>query len=370
MKKILYTASTEIHLLSFHIPYLEWFKNQGYEVHVAYKGTNPIPFADKQWNIPFGRSPLDKTNIEAYRKLKKIIDSNNYNIIHSHTPMASFVTRLASIKARRKGAKVLYTAHGFHFYKGGPLSNWLLFFPVEWLMSHITDGMITINKEDYDYLHSKKFGCKGKYMINGIGIDPKRLKLTDKSQKQATKESLNYNNRILVLYIAEFIDRKNHRFILEAMPEIIKSCPNIKFLFAGGGVLRDKMMNFASENNLDNYTDFLGFQKDIGKFISVADIGVSSSKQEGLGLGVAEMMFNGIPVIISEDRGHKELVQNEENGFMFAQNDHSAFINYVKRLYADEELRNDIGAKGQKSVDKFLIHNSLAQMIQIYKAYV
>jgi glycosyltransferase EpsD len=130
------------------------------------------------------------------------------------------------------------------------------------------------------------------------------------------------------------------------------------------------MMNFASENNLDNYTDFLGFQKDIGKFISVADIGVSSSKQEGLGLGVAEMMFNGIPVIISEDRGHKELVQNEENGFMFAQNDHSVFINYVKKLYADEELRNVIGAKGQKSVDKFLIHNSLAQMIQIYKAYV
>jgi glycosyltransferase EpsD len=370
MKKILYTASTELHLLSFHVPYLEWFKSNGYEVHVAYKGDNPIPFADKVWNIPFGRSPLDKTNIAAYKKLKKVIDSNDYQIIHCHTPMASFVTRLASLKSRRKGTKVLYTAHGFHFYNNGPLSNWLLFFPIEWLLSFITDGIITINKEDYDHLHTKKFGCKGKYMINGIGIDPARLKINDRSRKEEIKKSFSYESKILVLYIAEFIDRKNHKFVLSALSEIVQQCPDIKFLFAGGGILRDKMMAYSKESGMESYTDFLGFRSDIGNFISIADIGISSSKQEGLGLGVAEIMYNGIPVVISQDRGHKELVKNGENGFMFPQNDERQFIDQIVKLYKNRELREHLGAKGQRSIDKFLIDNCLKQMIEIYNKYI
>lgn len=370
MKKVLYAASTELHLLTFHLPYLEWFKSNNYEVHVAYNGNNLIPFADKTLNISFGRSPFDKNNFKAFKDLKRLIDENDYALIHCHTPMASLVTRLAAIKAKKKGAKVLYTAHGFHFYNKGPLKNWLIFFPIEWMLSFFTNGIITINSEDFNHLKSKRFSSPGKYMINGIGIDPARLNLVEKSEVKALRNELGYlDNQILVLYIAEFIERKNHRFVIDSMPEIIKQCPNIKFIFAGSGRLKNEIEIYSSRLNLSSFIDFIGFRMDVGKFIAISDIGISASKQEGLGLGVAEMMFNGLPVIISEDRGHKELVQNKINGFMFNQGDKKAFINHVVSLYHDKKLRVEIGEIGRVSVKKFLIENSLNQMIKIYEEF-
>ena len=370
-EKILYTATTEIHLRSFHIPYLKWFKDQGYEVHVAYNGSNDLPYADKVWNISFGRSPFDKRNKQAYKDLKEIIKENNYSIIHAHTPMGGVVTRLAARSSRKKGTKVLYTAHGFHFYKGGPLKNWLFFFPVEWFLSFYSDGIITINKEDYNHLFTKKFKSSGKFQINGIGLNPERLKADFDGTPAELRKSLGYKEEeFLILYIAEFIDRKNHKFVIDAIPHILKIAPNAKFIFAGGGELRDTMISYAKEKGITENVDFLGFRKDIGNFIAIADAGISASKQEGLGLGVAEMMYNGLPVVISEDRGHKEMVNNEENGFMFAQNNTEQFVNYICRIYNDPVLRESIGEKGKQSIQKFMIDNSLKQMEEIYNKYV
>lgn len=370
-KKILYTATTDIHLQSFHIPYLQWFKDRGYEVHVAYKGTNRIPVADVFWDVPFGRSPFDKQNITAYRRLRKILREHHFDLIHCHTPMGGVITRLAAWPARRKGTKVLYTAHGFHFYKGGPLKNWLVFFPIEWLLSAISDAVITINREDLAHLHDKRFPVKGKYMINGIGLNPDRLMLAAPGQRDDLKTELGYAaNDFLILYIAEFIDRKNHRFVLGAMPQILQNCPNARLILAGGGELKSQMEAYARTLGISERVDFLGFRKDVGKFISVTDLGISASKQEGLGLGVAEMMFNSIPVVISEDRGHKELVQHPGNGFMFAQGDSLQFVQYICELYHNETLRLELGAAGKESMEAFLIDASLERMSEIYRQYV
>lgn len=367
-KKILYIASTEIHLCSFHLPYLKWFKKQGYEIHVAYNGQNAIPDADILWSIPFGRSPIDKQNYSAYNSLKKVVTTNHFELIHCHTPMASFITRLASRFTRRKGTKVLYTAHGFHFFQNGPIKNWLLYFPAEWLLSYFTDAIITINKEDFNILHSKRFLSRNKYLINGIGINPDRLKSSTNGNKNELRTKLGYSKQhILVLYIAEFIDRKNHQFIIENIPKVIILCPNIKFLFAGGGILRDKMEVLASKKGIEKYVDFLGFRKDIGSFISICDIGISASKQEGLGLGIAEMMFNALPVIVTKDRGHNEMVTNHENGLMFNQNDENQFVTHLISLYKNSDLRVSLGKKGKETIAKFMIDESLDQMAKIYK---
>ena len=370
IRKILYTASTEIHLTSFHLPYLRWFNEHGFEVHVAYNGINSIPFADKVWNISFGRSPLDLNNWRAYKKLKKIINEHKYELVHCHTPMASIVTRLSTIKSRNKGTKVLYTAHGFHFFKGGPIKNWLLFYPIEKFMSKFTDAIITINKEDFDLLYKKKFASTGKFKIFGIGLDPERLQIEKYDKKQLKKELLFSDDDFILLYIAEFIERKNHKFIIESIPPLINKYKNIKVLFAGGGILKDKMEKLAENRNIKNNVDFLGFRKDIGKYISITDIGISSSKQEGLGLGIAEIMYNGIPVVVSQDRGHRELVVNSKNGFVFEQENNASFLEYVEKLYLNEELRNEMGSSAKKSIEKFLIDNSLKQMTTIYKKYI
>lgn len=367
-KRILYIASTEIHLLSFHLPYLKWFKSQGFEVHVAYNGKNKIPFADINWDIPFGRSPFEKTNLKAYKQLKKIINENYYELIHCHTPMASIITRLSSIKSRKKNAtKVLYTAHGFHFFKGSPIKNWLIYYPIEILMSVLTDAIITINSEDYKNLLDNKFRSKGKYLINGIGINPERLELKNYDVEKVRK-NLNLTPKdFIILYIAEFVERKNHKFIIYSLSKYLTSHPDIKIIFAGGGELINDMKKLVNKLKLNKSIIFIGFVKDIGKYISIADIGISASKQEGMPIGISELIFYEKPVVVSDERGHRELIVENENGFIYEQNNNEKFVSYIHKLYSNKELYDEISKNSKRTIEKFMINTSLKQMIDIYK---
>ena len=146
-KQILFTATIDEHILAFHLPYLKWFKENGFEVHVAAKGECEIPFCDVKYNISFARSPFSFRNFKAYQELKKIIKQNNYSIIHCFTPVGGVVTRVAAISERRPGLKIIYTPQGFEIFKGAPLKNWLLYYPVEKILSFFTDVIITINTE-------------------------------------------------------------------------------------------------------------------------------------------------------------------------------------------------------------------------------
>ena len=149
MKKVLFTATVDSHILQFHLPFLKMFKENGYEVHVATNGDESIPFCDKKIKISFERSPFKINNLKAIGQLRKVINEEQYDIIHTHTPMGSVVTRLAAKQARKKNnTRVIYTAHGFHFFKGAPILNWLVFYPVEKWLAKYTDTLITINKED------------------------------------------------------------------------------------------------------------------------------------------------------------------------------------------------------------------------------
>ncbi len=371
MKKILYTATTHIHLLNFHLPYLRWFKEQGYEVHVACNGTEQMPYADVLHVVPFGRMPFDKGNQQAYKQLKQIIDSTHYDLIHCHTPMGGIVTRLAARGARKRGTKVFYTAHGFHFYKGASLKNWLLFFPIEWCFASFTDAIITINNEDFQALSKFKFPTKGRFKTDGIGINPERIDLAPYNKDQVKQELGIPKSHLTVLYIAEFIPRKNHRFIFNNIKEILSKNPNLTFVFTGGRArLGDVMEQYATQNGFETNIKIMGYQTEIAKFIAVADLGISSSFAEGLPIGIAEQMSVGLPVVISNIRGHNELVEDSVNGFIFNLSDNVKFVNNVLAISQDETLRNRLGEEGRKSVKKFFINRALEDTTLIYKEYL
>ncbi|MDF2486669.1 MAG: glycosyltransferase family 1 protein, partial [Herbinix sp.] len=174
MKKVLFVATVvKHHISTFHIPYISWFKLNGYETHVCAKNDYEnkedcvIPYCDKYYDLPFGRSPLSSCNITAYKQLKRLIDTNEYDIIHCHTPVGGVLTRLAAKKARKSGTKVIYSAHGFHFFKGAPLKNWMLYYPVEKHLAKYTDCLITTNKEDYLGIKDK-FHAKSIKLVNGV----------------------------------------------------------------------------------------------------------------------------------------------------------------------------------------------------------
>lgn len=370
-KKILFTASIAKHLLRFHLPYLQWFQEQGYETHVACDGDEIISYVDKQWKVSFIRSPFSTGHIKAYKELKAIIDKEQYTMVHCHTPMASIVTRLAATDARKKGTKVLYTAHGFHFYNGASLINWLTYYPIELLASRLVDAIITINSEDYNRIKEKGSNKTEYFLIPGIGVAKSKFFPVSHDEKIKLRERKGFKcEDFIAVYAAEFIYRKNHQFLIEAISKHKEEFPNLKLLFCGRGVLKDKMEALVRKKNLESMVLFMGFRNDIDEIFKMADIGISSSRQEGLGLNLVEEMMCKLPILATQDRGHKEIVTQGENGFLFAQRNKQEFIKYLKELYTNEDKRLAMGIKALKSSDKFEVSNSLSEMSSIYKKYL
>ena len=372
-KKILFVANIHKHFRAFHIPYIEYLKSIGYEVHVAANDSETqINEANKQFNIPINRNPFSVNNVKAIRQLEKIIEKENYCLIHCHTAMGSVVARIAARKFRLKGSlKVLYTAHGFHFYKGSPIHYWLSYYPVEIILTRFTDAIITINDEDYQLIKKHKSKNCEVFKIPGIGVNKNRFNpvgLQDKIDLRR-KNGFQINDFILV-YAAEFIHRKNHDFIIDAAIELKEKIPNVKILFAGRGELIQVCKNKVLKLNLSNVVHFLGFRNDIDEVFKMADIGISSSRQEGLGLNLIEEMMCELPILATQDRGHKEIVTHGENGFLFAQGNKQEFIKYLKELYTNEDQRLVMGTKALNSSYKFEVSNSLSEMSSIYKKYL
>ena len=174
----------------------------------------------------------------------------------------------------------------------------------------------------------------------------------------------------MLIYIAEYIPRKNHKFLIDALPELVKSIPNVKYLFAGRGRDMELTKAYANEKGVADHIDFLGFRKDIGNLIALSDVGISASRQEGLGLNIAEEMFSGKPVGASMDRGHKEMIIHGENGYLFEQGNNEQFLMALTSLYNDPNLMEKMGAKALATIQKFRLENSLKEMGKIYNQFL
>ncbi len=369
MKKVLFVASITRHINTFHLPYLKYFKDKGYEVHVASNGDEKIKNCDKHFNLEFERSPFKKQNMQAYKKLKKIINKEEYEVIHCHTPVASVLTRLAAKKTRRRiGTKVIYTAHGFHFYKGAPIKNWLIYYPIEKLLSKHTDVLITINNEDYLFA-KRKLKTKKIEHVHGIGVDKKKFEV-DMSSKERDIERAKFTVEpldFLITYVAELNDNKNQMMIVDAMKILVKMYPNIKVLLAGDGVNKEKLEKEIRENKLQSNILLLGYRTDIPNLLAISDLYVATSKREGLPINIIEAMVSGLPVVATNSRGQRELVSDGENGYLVEIDDVNSLAQKIKNIYLDNRIRERITEGAKENVEPYLLENVMKEMKDIYK---
>ena len=361
MKKVLFVASVTKHITTFHIPYLKYFKENGNE---------EIKYCDKHFNLDFQRSPLSFKNLKTYKELKKLIDSDVYDVIHCHTPVASVLTRLAAKKTRKRhGTRVIYTAHGFHFYKGAPIKNWMIYYPVEkWLSKH-TDTLITINEEDYE-IAKKKFKAKQIEHVHGIGVNPDRFSfdisnlVRDEMRDKFTVGPLDF----LLMYAAELNDNKNQLMLIEAMKTLVKEYPNIKLILAGEGVYREKIEKEIRESFLQSNIFLLGYRTDIPELLKISDLYVATSKREGLPINLVEAMISGLPLVVTNSRGQRELVEDGLNGYIVEIGDVEALIEKIKNIYLDIRIREQVTSNARENIDKYLLDNVYKEMKQIYNA--
>lgn len=372
MKKILIVANVaKEHILKFHIPTIKMLKDMGYEVHVACAGKEKVPYCNKQWEMEYERNPFSLKTIKGIKQMKKIIREENYDVVHCHTPTGGLVARIASKDLQqKKQIKVIYTAHGFHFYKGAPIINWLCIFPVEKYLSKFTNILITINEEDYNNVKKYKFKNDITLKLPGVGVNLNKYAIHDSRIRENYRKELKIpNDAFVLIYVAELIKNKNQVLILNALKIVQNLIPNCYVLFVGPDHTNNKFENYIKANKYKNVI-LTGWRNDIPELLNCADCYVASSIREGLGINLIEAMSVGLPVVATNNRGHRDIINNCINGYLVSQNDYKKMADDIINIFQNRELREKFVLNGYKTIQYYSQNNILKKLKKIYESEV
>lgn len=369
--KVMLVATVQSHICQFHRPLAELLHAHGCQVHVAArnnlaeKNGLKLDFAEKVYDLPFSRSPKSPDNLRAYRQLKKILEQEHYDVIHCNTPMGGIVTRLAARDARKRGTKVFYTAHGFHFYKGAPRKNWLVFYPIERIFARLTDKLITINREDYA-LASAQFPADVA-RLHGVGVNECRYYPVSREEQLLLRQELGFTPaQKLILCIGELLPNKNQAMVIRAMCRIREEFPDALLLLAGNGPEKENLESLIAQMGLQAHVKLLGYCTCLEKYQRIVDVLAACSHREGLPLNLVEAMLTENPVVATKNRGHRELVSHGETGFLVEKNDVDAMAEYLLRLLQSPEEAKSMGAAAREFALKYGFENVKRELEQIY----
>lgn len=313
--KILY-VTTIGGTMDFFESFIKQLLEEGHAVDIATNENNSkVPECYREWGcavyqVDTYRSPLNIGNLKAINQIKALVAKEKYDIVHCHTPIAAMCTRIACREARKHGTKVFYTAHGFHFYKGAPLKNWLLYYSVEKLCAHFTDVLITINQEDYA-LAQKKMKAKRVEYVPGVGIDLSKFGQTTVDKSVKRKELGVPDDATFLLSVGELNKNKNHETVIRAIKDL-----DVYYIIAGKGDLQDHLQSIIDGFGMTERVKLLGFRRDVAELYQAADIYVLPSIREGLNVSVMEAMASGLPVVCGCIRGNTDLI-DEDGGALF-----------------------------------------------------
>lgn len=364
MKKILIVA-TVWGFFDFLKNDIKLLQANDFEVHCAtnFKNLNkPLQITNiVKHQIDFTRSPLSKSNLKAIRQLSHIMKETSFDVVHCHTPVGGVVARLVAGKYRKTGTKIFYTAHGFHFYKGAPLINWLVYYPAEWLCSWKTDLQITINREDYKRAR-KCFHAKKTLYIPGVGIDIQKFgnKTIDISNK---REELGVaEDETIILSIGELNKNKNHEVIIRALQKLNNK--KIRYFIAGKGPLRSYLENLIGDLGLNENISLLGYRTDIHELCQAADFFVFPSYREGLSVALMEAMASSLPCICGNIRGNNDLIVPGKGGYLVDGKNVRSWTAAIEKMMKSD--REKMGTFNRNRVRNFSIDNVQRKMEKIY----
>ena len=314
MEKILYVTTIELTINTFLVPHILELRKKGYQVDCACNIQNPLDKnLDKKgvgnYHINFSRNPLSINNFKAIKEIRELQKRNKYDVVHVHTPIASFVTRYA---LKNTGVKLVYTCHGFHFYKGAPILNWLLYYPLEKLSAKWTDRIITINNEDFERAPNFKLRNNGEVLLmHGVGINPSDY-IIENFDRDAYRKKLGVeNDEFMVLILAEINKNKNHIQIIKAL-SLMEDYSKIKVICAGKGPLKEKLENKVKKIGLEKNIRFIGFRNDIKELLNSCDCVGLFSRREGLGKCLLEGLILNKKILATKTRGSLTLLTGRD----------------------------------------------------------
>lgn len=366
MKRVLMLASVASMIDQFNMPNIALLQKLGYQVDVACNFIEGNTCSDERvaelkqklqdmhvrcYQIDFARNIKHMwQNMRALRQIESLMKQNRYAFCHCHSPIGGVVARIAG---HRTKTKVIYTAHGFHFYQGAPVMNWLVYYPVEKMLSRWTDVLITINHEDYK-LAKKKFKMKKLTYVPGIGIDTQREGLSQKEKEEKRKELGIPQDAFLITNAAEFTPNKNQKTVIEAIEQLHN--PNIYFVMCGIGEKKAELEQYVKEHGLEEHIRFVGFRNDLHEILQTSDCFVLSSFREGLSVALMEAMAEGLPVVCSRIRGNVDLIKDGKGGILVSPENKEDYEATFRKLYemkhkelTDFQRMGQINAENVKS---------------------
>ena len=379
MKKVLIVATVPSMIGQFNMNNISILLSLNYEVHVACDWNDRSVWTNEKVKnlkeqlgklkvkciqIDYSRTMFSlMDHYQSYRQTMKLLMENKYEFVHCHTPIASAIVRLVCKKTK---IKCIYTAHGFHFFKGAPLKNWIIFYPIEKWLSKYTDILITINEEDYARAKFK-FKMKQLEYVPGVGIDIKKYQLVDFDRSGYRKNLCYSNEDFVIISVGELSKRKNHEIVIEAIYKLHNL--NIKYMIVGKGNLEERLNSKIIKYGLQNQVKILGFRTDIPELLKSSDLFVFPSLQEGLPVALMEAMATGMPCLVSNIRGNVDLIDNTidvNKNVTFAPTDLCGFMDGIKRMYESPDLRKKIGSVNFEKSKKYDIKNIEKTMKDIY----
>ena len=374
--KILFVSNVRSHIGQFHTNYINYLKENGHTIEVscydnsADKDGFDFKSISKFHFIPIQRSPFKPQNFKAISQLKEIVKKGEYDIIHCHTPMGAVSARIAA-KLAKSDAKVIYTAHGFHFFKGAPALNWICYYPIEKLLAHWTDTLITINSEDYKRAQNKKFKVRDEIVkVNGVGVDLSKFTVTTPEKKQQLRKEYGISDDAFVLiYPGDLVPNKNQAMIFRAISILKDKIPNIKLLLPGQPKFIDQYKAMVKELGVEDNVEFMGYRRDIPQLVALSDISVSASRREGLPVNLIEALAIGNPIVATDARGNSDVVEDGINGFIIEQDNHQQMADKIYQIYSDKELYNKFSEASVQLSNKYSVANVNKSLAQIYSKY-
>lgn len=372
MKKALLVTRVSGFVPQFEMNNVKILQQLGYEVHyaanfnvVAYgndndrlKGTGIICH-----HIPFCRSPFSPSVRKTYRQLKDLMQNESFDLIHCHMPMTGVIARMAAQAVRRnkkRAATVLYTTHGFHFYSGAPLVNWIYYLPERWL-AHYTDCLITMNEEDF--CRARSFSVRGQVeKISGVGI---RVEQPMYGKDRQWMELGIRNEDFLMVSVGELNKNKNHIQILRALVQCKDM--SIKYVLCGQGDMLEELKEFVKENGLEAQVVFAGYRSDVPHILASSDLFVFPSLREGLPVAVMEAMNMGLPIVAKRIRGNTDLIEQGKGGILVERGEPSEYAEAILKMKREPELAGEMGQWNQKRVQQFAASHVKEQMRDIYE---
>lgn len=381
MKGILIISTVSGFLDKFEQEDIKILQSMGYRIYFASNMKEQHYIYDEEqlkkegvhaFHIDIARSPyLLRPNLRAARQLIKIIKENNIAAVHCHEPVGGVLGRVMGMYFQNRGLQVVYTAHGFHFYKGAPLINRTLYYAAERVMAHHTDILITINREDYKNACRFRLRDKGRvYQIPGVGLDLDKFSPMDEKERKMHREALGLTEEdFFIVSVGELNENKNHIVLLEALSAIKAKggASSIKYGICGDGFFHDQIRAWIRELDIEENVLLFGYCQNVQDILGCADISAFPSIREGLGMAGLEALSMGIPLLASDNRGTREYMKDKENGIVCSACDKESWIraiNYMRSL--SESDYNSMREKCRESVTRFRKENVIRKMQKIY----